>query len=285
MVTDAANGPANPSQHAARRVVRLGGTVADRNKLHDSVVSYYEAEIFARHLDVGARLPSEAEIARLFAVSTRTIREALQVLETKGLVQRRHGECAIVVRNDVAGFLGSLALTVKQLFSTDPAYFLELMDVRRTIEVDVVGRLAAPDGQMTEAVDHALAGMSAAAAAGDAASFTGFDAAFHLGLVNSTPNRVLHLLYGNLYGLISEVIQVTSRVPRKPLRVGYAEHAEIRQLIRDKDVNGVRAAMATHIEGSAGYLKIAIEAGQTGRGSVAVKPASKSRSKRRAVAS
>ena len=231
---------------------------AERNKLHDAVVEHYETEIFTGQLEVGARLPAEAEMARLFAVSTRTIRDALQVLETKGLVQRRHGECALVVRNDVAGYLGSLALTVKQLFSTDRKYFLELMDVRRMIELDVVSQLSGPGGAMNAEVEGALAGMQAAADRRDAASFTGFDAAFHLGLVHSTPNKVLHVLYDNLHALIAEVIQVTSRVPRKSLRTGYAEHADIYNLVRSKNVAAAQAAMAQHIEGSAGYLEIAL---------------------------
>lgn len=232
----------------------------ERNKLHDAVVEHYETEIFTGQLPVGVRLPAEAEIARLFAVSTRTVRDALQVLETKGLVQRRHGECALVVRNDVAGFLGSLALTVKQLFSSDPKYFLELMDVRRMIELDVVNQLCAPDGAMNTEVEQALAGMQAAAETADALGFTRFDAAFHLGLVHSTPNKVLHVLYDNLFALIAEVIQVTSRVPRKSLRTALAEHADIHARIRGKDPAGAGAAMARHIENSARYLEIALAA-------------------------
>jgi GntR family transcriptional repressor for pyruvate dehydrogenase complex len=244
-----------PSDESSRPVE----LAAERNKLYGSVVEHFETEIFTGNLQVGARLPAEAEIARQFAVSTRTIRDALQVLETKGLVQRRHGECAIVVRNDVAGFLDSLALTVKQLFSSNPQYFLELMDVRRMIEVDVVGTLASGGGRMNEAVTQALAGMQQAASGGDATRFIGFDAALHLGLVHSTPNRVLHVLYDNLYALIAEVIQVTSRVPEKSLQTAYSEHAEIHRLIAARDADGARTAMARHLEGSAAYLKLAIE--------------------------
>ncbi len=244
------------------RVVTPGDVAAERNKLHGSVVEFYETEIFAGNLKIGERLPSEAEIARSFNVSTRTIRDALQILETKGLVQRRHGECAIVVRDDVSGFLGSLALTVKQLFSTDPEYFLELMDVRRIIEIDAVGRLAADGGQLKEEVERALAGMAEAARDRDFARFTACDAAFHLGIVHSTPNKILHVLYENLYGLITEVIRVTSRVPDKSPDAAYAEHAEIYQLIRARDADRAKDAIRRHIEGSSGYLKVALGSGE-----------------------
>ena len=255
----------------------------ERSKLHDAVVEHYETEIFTGQLAVGARLPSEAEIARLFAVSTRTIRDALQVLETKGLVQRRHGECALVVRNDVAGYLGSLALTVKQLFSTDPKYFVELMDVRRMIELDVVGHLCTPIGTVNAEVERALAGMHDAAESQDPTKFSQFDAAFHLGLVHSTANKVLHILYDNLFALIAEVIQVTSRVPRKSLHTAYAEHANIHARIQDKDATAARTAMGQHIEGSTRYLEIAL-AGSSVQARAPSAGTRRVRSGRRAVA-
>ena len=233
---------------------------AERGKRQDSIVEYFEAEIFSGRLPVGSRMPAEAEIARLFNVSTRSTRDAIQVLETKGLVQRRHGECALVVRNDVTGFLGSLALTVKQLCSSDPGYFLELMDVRRIVEIDVVSRLAASRGGAGDAVERALERMRAAALAGDAPRFASCDVDFHVALVRSVPNAILHILYDNLYGLISEVIQVSARVPRKSLDEAYEEHAGILRLIRAGDGEAARLAITRHIEASAGYVQIAIDA-------------------------
>ena len=241
-----------------RRVPQPGNAGTERSKLHDALVVHYEAEIFTGRLATEDRLPAEAEIARLFSVSTRTVRDALQVLETKGLVQRRHGECAVVVRNDVAGFLGSLALSVQQLLSTDPHYFLELMDIRRMVELDVVGRLAAPGETLNGEVQQALDGMDAAMRANNAAAFARQDAEFHRALVHSAPNKVLHVLYDNLHALITEVIRVASRVPRKSLDAAYAEHAGIHALIRDCDPEGARRAMAEHIEASAGYVQIAV---------------------------
>jgi GntR family transcriptional repressor for pyruvate dehydrogenase complex len=255
--------------HAGSSASPSSGPVpAERGKRQDSIVGYYEAEIFSGRLGVGTRMPAEAEIARLFNVSTRTTRDAIQVLETKGLVQRRHGECAMVVRNDVTGFLGSLALTVKQLCSSDPGYFLELMDVRRIVEMDVVSRLAASHNSAGDGVPRALERMHAAAVAGDAPRFASCDVDFHVALVRSVPNTILHILYDNLYGLITEVIQVSARVPRKSLDEAYEEHAGIYRLIQSGDGQAARAAITQHIEASAGYVQIAINA-RAGRRPVA----------------
>lgn len=238
------------------------GGATDREKLHASVVATIEAEILSGELKVGERLPSEAELARRFSVSTRSVREGLQILETKGLVRRRHGERAEVVRDDVEQFLGSLAITVKALFAEDPAYLVQLMDVRRMFELEVVGRLAAGEGQVTGEVEAALADL---AAAKDFAHYADADAKFHRTLVQSLGNEILSSVYGNLYGLITDVIRLTSRVPSKTQAEGVAEHQAILKSIRSGDVEVSRALMREHIDNSTAYLQQAIDATKQGR--------------------
>lgn len=235
------------------------GAARGRDKLHSFVASDFEARILSGELKIGDRLPSEGDIARDYVVSTRSVREALQILETKGLVRRRHGERAIVVRDDVGGFLGTLALTVRQLFSNDPMYLIQLMVVRRMIETEVVGLLTAETGTMNVEVEQALEAMRLARDNGDFTGFTKADAAFHLALVHSTRNDILSVLYDNLYGLITEVIQVSSRVPTKSLDTAYAEHADIYAKIKDRDEAGAKALMRAQIDNSAAYLRVAIE--------------------------
>lgn len=230
-----------------------------RDKLHLSVADDFEARILSGALGIGEALPSEAEIARDHGVSTRSVREAMQILETKGLVKRRHGGRTTVVRDDVTQFLGTLTVTVRQLFSTDAEYLVQLMAVRRMIETEVVDLLTAGGGQMNDEVEAALNAMQVAR---DALDFTGFvdaDAAFHLALVHSAGNQILTVFYDNLFGLINEVIQITSRVPTKSLDAAYAEHADIFNRIQGRDVDGAKVLMRTQIDNSAAYLRVAIE--------------------------
>lgn len=232
---------------------------AERDRLHVPVVDAIEAQVLSGELRVGDRLPAEADIARSFNVSTRSVREALQILETKGLVKRRRGERANVVRDDIAGYLGSLAVTVKKLFAQDSRYLVQLMDVRRIIEIEVVGRLTSGEGRPNQEVDDAIAGMRAAADAREFARFTDCDAAFHRGLVHSVGNDILDLIYDNLFAIIVEVIRVTSRVPRKSLDEAYAEHEEIYRLIKAGEVEAAKAAMRRQIDGSTQYLKFVLD--------------------------
>jgi DNA-binding FadR family transcriptional regulator len=231
---------------------------ADRDRLHVSVVKAFETRILSGELQVGDRLPSEAEIARQLHISTRSVREGLQILETKGLVRRRHGERAEVVRDDVEQFLTSLAGTVRALFAKDPAYLVQVMEVRRMFELEAVGRLAAGEGGSRAPIEEALAAMRASIAAQDFGQFTESDAAFHRALVQALGNEILSTLYSNLHDIVANVIRVTSRVPRKTLAAGFAEHEAIYALIAAGEADAARTAMREHIDNSTAYLEQAI---------------------------
>jgi GntR family transcriptional regulator, transcriptional repressor for pyruvate dehydrogenase complex len=230
----------------------------ERNKLHASVVAAFEEQILSGGLKVGDRLPSEGEIARQFNISTRSVREAMQVLETKGLVRRKHGERAEEVRDDVGQFLGSLATTVRRLFSREPDYLVDLMDVRRMFEVEAAGRLAAGEGRLDGALEEALEKMRASLEARSFPDYAEADAAFHLAMVQALGNEILSTVYENLYGLITDVIRLSVRVPSKSLQEGLEEHEALYRALRSGDPERAKAAITGHIENSTSYLREAL---------------------------
>ncbi|RYE54112.1 MAG: FadR family transcriptional regulator, partial [Hyphomicrobiales bacterium] len=84
-------------------------------------------------------------------------------------------------------------------------------------------------------------------------------------LVQSMGNEILSSVYANLYGLITDVIRLTSRVPSKTQAEGVAEHQAIVKSIRSGDVELSRALMREHIDNSTAYLHQAIDAARKGR--------------------
>jgi GntR family transcriptional repressor for pyruvate dehydrogenase complex len=231
---------------------------AGRDKLHTTVSAALEERILGGTLRVGDKLRSESAIAEEFGVSTRSVREAIQTLETKGLVQRRHGGLTTVVRQDVSEFIGTLAVTVRQQLAADPAYLDQLMQARRMIETEAIELvLVRPPGALDE-VETALERMRAARDAGDFSGFVTADAAFHLALVRASGNRILVIMYDNFASLIGEMIQLSSRVPTKSLQEAYAEHAEIHACLRGGDEDGAKGLMRSQIDRSARYLRQAV---------------------------
>ena len=233
--------------------VRTGG------RLHSAVSSILEGRILNGELKVGERLESESAIAREFGVSTRAVREAIQELEVKGLVQRRHGERTEIVRDDVNSYLDTLAVSVRQRFYTDADYLLQLMAVRRMIESEALEILIDEKTPDLQDVTAALEGMRAARDSEDFSAFVDSDASFHLALVHATGNQILIRIYDNFSSLINDVIHVTSRVPIKSLSDAYLEHEAIYSLICNLDKAGAKAHLRLQIDESAEYLRHAIE--------------------------
>lgn len=231
--------------------------VPDRGKLHSWVVSTFEEQILSGVLKVGERMPSEAAIARQFNISTRSVREAMQILETKGLVRRRHGERAEVVRDDVGQFMSSLATTVRKLFAREPEYLVELMEVRRIFEVEAAGRLAA-EKKRYETIEQAIERMKKSVEKRSFPDYADADAAFHLALVQEVGNEILTTLYQNLYGLITDVIRLSVRVPSKSLHEGLAEHEALYQAICSGEPGKAKEAIVGHLENSTTYLRQAL---------------------------
>src|ERR1700678_2765341 len=61
-------------------------------RAHEAVLAQLQQKILAGELAPGDRLPSEREMMETFGVSRPTIREALRVAESLGLVAVRHGD-------------------------------------------------------------------------------------------------------------------------------------------------------------------------------------------------
>lgn len=130
-------------------------------------------------------------------------------------------------------------------------------------ELEVVGRLAAGEGALSDDVSAALSDLAGAT---DFAQYAEADAKFHRALVQSLGNEILSSVYGNLYALITDIIRLTSRVPSKTQAEGVAEHEAIFDAIRSGKADTGRALMREHIDNSTAYLQQAIDAAnQQGR--------------------
>ena len=108
----------------------------------DSLTYKVCAEISQMILEGGMRpgdkLPSMAELEARLGVSHTVMREALRVLETRGLVQIQHGKGAVVSQSPSQA-LGASFSTIFQLHDGTMAH---LMEFRAILETEVA-RLAA----------------------------------------------------------------------------------------------------------------------------------------------
>ncbi len=69
--------------------------------LYHQVYRALVARIASAHYTVGSQLPTEDELAKYFGVSKITVRGALRLLESEGIVQRIPGKGTFVCRDDI----------------------------------------------------------------------------------------------------------------------------------------------------------------------------------------
>src|SRR5256885_17228092 len=107
-----------------------------RTSVVGSVIERLEGLIFGG-LEPGEALPSEGKLAQALGVSRLTVREATRTLQARGLLEISQGRRPVVTAPN-----GTLA---GDFFQTavrrDPRSLLDLLDVRRALEVDIA-RLA-----------------------------------------------------------------------------------------------------------------------------------------------
>jgi len=99
-------------------------------KLSDAIVTALETMILEGSLRPGEKLPSERELAKQFEVSRPSVREAIQVLESKGLLNRRQGGGTYVQEQ----LWKSLSDPVLELIANDPESQYDLLEFRHATE-------------------------------------------------------------------------------------------------------------------------------------------------------
>jgi len=88
---------------------------AKQSRVFQDVVEQIQNAIISGQLEPGTKLPAERELKDMFNTSRGTLREALRVLEQKGLIEIKLGVSggAIVKRIDAGTMIESLALLIR----------------------------------------------------------------------------------------------------------------------------------------------------------------------------
>ncbi|YCK38932.1 FadR/GntR family transcriptional regulator [Actinomadura sp. ATCC 39365] len=169
-------------------------------RAYERVVEQVEEAIESGALGPGARLPSERELMVQFSVGRSTVREALRVLQARGLVRSRPGDPngAEVLPFSPAALHKSMT-TLARVAELSLAELVQFRMVLDSSAVLLAARLRTEE-QLAE-MEAAIAGMRAAmrdaAASGHDASghdaFSAADVAFHDVVVAASGNTLIQV--------------------------------------------------------------------------------------------
>jgi GntR family transcriptional repressor for pyruvate dehydrogenase complex len=220
----------------------------------ETVVQRLE-DLVLGELEPGAELPSEAELAARFEVSRLTVREAARSLQARGLVEIRQGRRTVVAHPNAGPIGGFFTAAVRR----DPRQLLDLLEVRRALEVHIAS-LAAAQASRTDvsAMELTLAAMRDAA--DDPMALHESDIGFHASVAAAAGNQMLRFLI--------EAMEEPLRASRmRSLRGHLArggtvedvieQHARILERIKARDPRGAATAMLAHLEQTARDLRAA----------------------------
>lgn len=216
-----------------------------KRKLSQDVREALLSSIRAGTLSPGDPLPSEREMMRRFGVGRPSIREAMQSLETAGLVDIRHGDRARVAEPSIARVADQAGETIRHLLLNSPADFEHLKDARTLIEAEHA-RLAARRRHASDIARLRRIVEAQEAAHDHPGEFVALDGEFHREVAAIAGNPLLTALTSAVFSWLSEFHPRSVRVPGLEA-LTLAEHHLILGAIEAGRADAAAAAMRDHL--------------------------------------
>ena len=212
-----------------------------RKKLHEFIVEQVQALVVSGELVEGESLPPESSLASQFGVSRTVVREAIQVLQERGLVEVKQGQGVFVARPTTDLIASGLRL----LTELEGSSTLEVVEVREVLETAACALAAdrATQANLRE-LERCLERMEDGI--DDAESFLSADVGFHRELVRATGNRVLQMITAPVFDLMKESRGSIFHVKGASQRA-IQHHRKILEALRSGDGVQARAAMEGHL--------------------------------------
>jgi DNA-binding FadR family transcriptional regulator len=198
----------------------------------------------------GADLPSEDRLSQEFGVSRPVVREAVKHLAALGLVESRQGRQTRVGQYEAWNHFAPEILSARREIGAVEDVLLELLELRRMIEVEAAALAAVRASPADlEAMEAALDDLDVALE--DARRFTQGDIAFHDTILRATRNHLVPRLFDVLRPLLEfgREISVSTR-PLGP-RVSQEGHRRVFEAIRAGSPGDARKAMEEHLSWTA----------------------------------
>lgn len=215
-------------------------------RLHTKVARDLGVQIVSGALRTGQLLETELAASERHRVSRAAYREAVRILEAKGLVESRPKVGTRVTPREKWHLLDPAVLS--WMFESEPTeHMLEaLFELRMIVEPEAAALAAQRrTSEHVEAMRHALAAMAShtlATAEGRTA-----DQHFHATLLIASDNPFLRTLTSSISAAVSWTTALKQRV-RPLVRDPIPDHEAVLAAIAARDAAAARAAMARLVE-------------------------------------
>lgn len=223
------------------------------------------AQLILGELAPGSTLPSEADLAARYDVSRLTIREAVKLLEGRGLLAIARGRKAVVREPDGAAFADFLTSIIRY----DPKGLFDLVEVRLSLEVQSA-TLAAKRATRAgiAAIESELQGMrDTVGQRGEPMSpeqelgFHTHDVGFHEAVALASGNRVMGFLFEAMAQPLREGFFISRRGHEQrghTLHDTVEAHQRIVDCIKAGNGRAAGEAMRLHLKDTERDIRVAL---------------------------
>ncbi len=199
--------------------------------------------IHIKKLDKGSLLPPERKFAAILSTSRNSIREALRILETRGIVEIKRGSGCYVKD-----------LTDEWLYATDgkalpdQGLLVHQIEARLALEPRIV-QLAIERIQKKELehLEKTVIRLSAAFLARDLSSIITEDNRFRMIIAQCTRNPIISKMVKQLETSATGLWELITEFPKDNIDSIFAGYVKILQSIQNRDPENARKNIEAHI--------------------------------------
>jgi DNA-binding FadR family transcriptional regulator len=194
----------------------------------------------------GSQLPPEPSLCDAFGVSRTVIREAMKVLQEKGLVRVRQGSGTVVTPPESWNMIDELVLGASIAVDEDLHILDDLVVTRRLLESDMAH--VAASAATAETVERLRSLVEIMDTLVDSASdYAGYDLTFHDVIMTVSGNRIARAVVRALESQAKNTARYMGRLGQDLCIASNQGHRAIYERIAAGDAPGAHQAMFTHI--------------------------------------
>jgi GntR family L-lactate dehydrogenase operon transcriptional regulator len=218
----------------------------------EQLTDQLEQIVRSRGLVPGDRLPSERQLSQDLDVSRSSLREAIQKLQSRGVLETRRGGGTYVSQPPEDWTTSAIVTPLAQLIQDNPEYRFDVLEIRHALEGSAAWHAAlraTPEDKLRirACFDRMIAGHGSDNPLDEPQA----DAEFHLAIAEASHNLILLQVMRGLFHLLQ--VNVTQNLsalyqhPRvfEPLS---GQHRALMDAVIDGDPQRARAAAQEHLE-------------------------------------
>ena len=213
-------------------------------RISETIVDQVRQLMRQGQLRPGDRLPAERDLCEQFGVSRVTVREALRMLESSGLVEIRVGaRGGAFVTAPTSDHIGD---GLADMLSLSVISAADVTEVRMILEVGIVPQLC--ERATEEDLDDLERMCQAARDAVRSREYTmAMSAEFHVRVARASHNQALAMLVESFRGPILMSLQEAQATAPEMGILGTEEHEEFVAAVRKRDARTAKHIMRDHL--------------------------------------